>query len=226
MAQGYEQPAAGWNPLTGKRVFKSAREAWLIYGQYRFSVSERTFYNYVGKEKDCRSRPDGSFYVEDIEIIAQSHAWAPAPLFVWGVQQGGEGGNAEKNNDQGVRLQAAKIRQAEAEAELKEGELKRKRRELIPRSEYEQRLAAAAAIVGVKVEIFAYDKVREIIHMCDGDPAKEDSLREYLLKEGRAWLHSFSRAADYDVSLVTVDDDEGSQQSDFTELNDEASNFD
>ena len=226
MAQGYDQPGPGWNPLTGKRIFKSAREAWLIYGKYRFSVSPRTFYTYVGKKGDCPPRADGCFYVEDIEIIAQSRAWAPTSSFVQGVQPGGEGGSSSINNDQGFKLQAAKIRQAEAEAELKEMELARKRRELMPRSEYEQRLAAAGAVVGTEAETFVYDKVREIIHVCEGKPEKEDSLREYLLREVRTWLHAFSRPVDYEISFLPIDDNEGSQQNNLTGLTDETGDID
>ena len=79
---------------------------------------------------------------------------------------------------------------------------------MLPRSEYEQRLAAAAAVVGTAAETFVYDSVREIIYRCEGNPEKEDSLREYLLEEVRKWLHAFSPPADYVVEFVE-DDEEG-----------------
>ena len=95
----------GWCPLTGQRVFRSALKAWEIYGQYRFSVSQRNFLTYVGKGKACPPRSDGSLYVEDIEMIAQSRAWPPASSFVRGAPTGGEGGRSPEEMDLGAEYQ-------------------------------------------------------------------------------------------------------------------------
>jgi hypothetical protein len=91
---------------------------------------------------------------------------------------------------------------ARLDREDREIDLAKKRKELLPVREYEQRLAAAAAVIGTEAETFVYDSVREIIHLCDGKPEKEDSLREYLLGKVRAWLHAFSQSVDYQVELM------------------------
>lgn len=199
---GLDNAASGWDPICGQRVFRSARQAWMVYGKYRFSVSERSFYNYVGSGKACPPRVDDRFYVEDIELVAKSQAWPLAFAFVRGAQKGGEGEGRTEDLDLNIRIQEEKLRRLQIDTESAEMDLAKKRKELLPRSEYEQRLAAAAAVVGIEAETFVYDKVREIIHVCSGEPEKEDSLREYLLKEVRTWLHAFSRAADYDVALI------------------------
>jgi hypothetical protein len=192
---------SGWNPLTGKRVFKSAHEAWQIYGQYRFAVSARTFQTYVGKHKACAPRPDGKLYVEDIEMLAKAEAWAPAPSFVWGAQKGGEGEVSKEELEIGAKMQLEKLKGMEMDNEERRIKLGKELRELLPVKEYEQRLAAAAAIVGTEAETFVYDNVREIIHLCDGKPEKENSLREYLLGKVKVWLNAFSRSVDYEVTF-------------------------
>ena len=203
---GQKIAESGWDPIFGLRVFRSARSAWMAYGKYRFSVSERTFYNYVGIGKACRPRDDGRYCVEDIELLAQSQAWPLASLFVRGAQRGGEG--ESHNGDLGISIetQRERLRKFRIDADSAEIDLLKKQRELLPRSEYEQRLAAAAAVVGTEAETFVYDKVREIIHVCEGKPEKEDILREFLLHEVRGWLHSFSSMADYDVTLIEDDE--------------------
>lgn len=201
---------SGWSPLTGQRAFKSAREAWLVYGQYRFSVSERTFYSRVGKGKDCPPGPDGLFHVEDIEIIAQVRAWPPAPAFVVGVRQGGEGEAAELDLDVGAEFQLERLKRARFETQLAELEVKRKLKEVLPRAVFEERMAAAAAVVGNEAEVFVYDNVREIIELCGGKAEKEVDLREFLLGKVRGWLHAFSLPANYIVEFeASAEDTEG-----------------
>ena len=214
MDMNTEQTQKGWCPLTGQRVFKSANQAWEIYGQYRFDVSPRSFMTYVGKNKVCRPRSDGRLYVEDIEMIAQSRAWPPASSFVRGAPTGGEGGSAQEDMDLGAEYQLEKVLKARIDRESAEIDLAKKRKEVLLVSEYEQRLAAAAAIVGTEAETFVYDNVREIIHLCDGNPEKEDSLREYLLDKVRGFLHAFSRPTDYQVEFVDEEEkiEEGSHQ--------------
>lgn len=201
MAQIKESPGPGWDPFIGQRVFKSARSAWMVYGQYRFSIAERTFYNYVGVGKTCAPRPDGQLCVEDIELFAQSQAWPVTPSFVRGAQKGGEGEADVEALELGVEFQKEKYRKMKMEADLVEIDLKKKLRELLPRSDYEKRLAAAAAVVSNGLETLVYDNVREMIHLCDGKPEKEDSLREYLLDKIRQALHAFSHATLYAVTL-------------------------
>ncbi len=199
----------------------------MVYGQHRFSVSERTFYNYVGHGKACPARPDGQFCVEDIEIIAKVQAWPPASLFVRGAQPGGEGGASPKELDIGAEIQAEKLEILKINRRAAEVDLQKKIKEVLPRKDFEQRLAAAAAIVGNEADVFVYDNVREIIHVCGGKPENEDSLREYLLGKVRGWCHAFSRPMEYEVefedrpegnygiSLEALTDDaekEGSQQ--------------
>ena len=198
---GQLSAAGGWNPYTGQRIFRSARAAWLIYGQHRFSVSERTFYTHVGKGKGCPPREDGQLYVEDIEFIAQSQAWPVASLFVRPSLTGGEGESGE-DFEVGAEYQKHRARKMKAEADMTEAERDRKLRELMPRSDYEKRLAAAAAVVSNGLETLVYDNVREIIHLCGGNPEKEDSLREYLLEKIRRTLHAFSYQSLYAVHLV------------------------
>lgn len=202
MTETADQTQKEWCPLVGQRVFKSANQAWEIYGQYRFSVSQRTFNTYVGKNKLCPPRSDGSYYVEDIEIIAESKGWAPTSSFVRGAQQGGEGEAAAYNSDIGAEIQKEKLLKARLEREDLEIDIAKKRKELLPVKDYEQRLAAAAAIVGNEAETFVYDNVREIIHLCGGKPEKEDSLREYLLEKVRGWLHGFSRPVSWELEFT------------------------
>ena len=45
--------------------------------------------------------------------------------------------------------------------------------ELLPRVNFEQRLAAAAVAVSTAAESWAYDKAREVIHVCEGNAALE-----------------------------------------------------
>jgi len=201
----------GWNPLLDQRVFRSANQAWEIYGQYRFDISPRTFQTFIGKEKDCPPRPDGKLYVEDIEIFATSRGWPPAPSFVvWRPLQGGGGGSdSDPRNDWGAVFQREKALKAQLDREEAQIEMDKKRKALIPVKEYEQRLAAAAAIVGNEAEAFVYDNVREIIFMCAGNPEKEDSLREYLLEKVRRWLHAFSAPQEYELEYVDEEHEGG-----------------
>jgi hypothetical protein len=204
---------SGWNPLTGMREFRSAHEAWQIYGRFRFAVSQRTFLTYVGKEKSCAPGPDGKYHVGDIELFAQAQAWPPAPSFGRGFQKGGEGGS-DKDSDKGARLATERIKKLELENKLTQMEVEKKAGELLPKREYEQRLAAAAAVVGIEAETFVYDSVREIIHQCEGKPEKEDSLREYLLEKVRRWLHAFAQAQSYIVELDDIQEIAENENSD------------
>lgn len=196
----------GWNPITGERIFKTANAAWEKFGQYRFDVSKRNFLSFVGKGKACPPRKNGNIYVEDIDLIGVSRGWPPAPSFVGGVAKGGKGEAASKEElDYAALYQREK---ALKEVILRKGEeikLQKVRGELITKTEYEQKLAAAAVVVGTSAETWAYDRVREVIHQCGGDPSREDVVREWLLCEVRAWLHAFSSPQDY---VVTLEDDE------------------
>jgi hypothetical protein len=196
-----------WCPLTGKRVFKSAREAWIIYGQFRFAVSERTFYNYVGKKKVCGPRQEGAFHVEDIEQIARVQAWPPTPSFVRPSVIAGGRGETETNKDTGEEIQRLKAENMRMENEFTRIKLEKELGKLIEKNLHEQLLAAGAAIVGIEAEIFVYDNVREIIHLCEGKPEKEDFLREYLLSKVRIWLNAFSQAKEYIVELEEGSDE-------------------
>lgn len=89
-----DETRPGWCPLTGQRTFRSANQAWEIYGQYRFSVAKRTFLSWVGKDKLCAPGEDGLYHVEDIEIISKARGWPPTPSFAGGVTQGGRGETA------------------------------------------------------------------------------------------------------------------------------------
>ena len=199
---GMNTGADGWDPIFGQRVFRSARNAWMVYGQYRFSVSERTFYNYVGEGKACFPRDDSKYFVEDIEMLAQSQGWPLASFFVRGAQTGGQGESRTEDFELGVEIQKEKHRKMKMEADLVEIDLKKKMKELLSRSDYEKRLAAAAAVVSNGLETLVYDNVREMIHLCGGSPEKEDSLREYLLEKIRKSLHAFSYQTLYAVSLI------------------------
>lgn len=204
----FEQQS-GWCALTGQRTFKSANQAWEIYAQYRFSISKRNFLSYVGKGKPCLPRESGAYHVEDIELFSKFKGWPPAPAFVRGVTQGGEGGISPTEIEYGELYQKEK---ALKEGILREGEaikLQKTKGELIPRRDYEQQLAAAAIVVGTSAETFVYDSVREIIHICNGDPAKEDDLREFMLHRVRGWLHAFSNQAHYQVDFF---EDENSDE--------------
>lgn len=194
----------GWNPFTGERIFRSANAAWEGYGKYRFAISKRTFLSFVGKGNPCPPRSDGRLHVEDIEIIACSRGWAPTPFFVGGLPKGGEGEGAsakKDNDDYGALYQREKALKEGILRKREELSLKRMRGELIDRVEYERKMAAAAVVVATAAETWAYDKTREIIHVCDGNPEREDVVREWLLREVRAWLNAFSRPQDYVVTL-------------------------
>ena len=199
---GQTDGAAAWNPFTGQRVFRSARAAWVTYGQHRFSFTERTFYNHVGKGKGCPPREDGRFYIEDIELFAQSHGWPVTSLFVRGAQEGGRGESPIEDFEVGRKYQEEKYLKARIERRSAEIDLQKKVKEVLLRSDYEKRLAAAAAVVSNGLETLVYDHVREMIHLCGGKPEKEDSLREYLLEKIRVTLHAFSYKTLYAVSLV------------------------
>jgi hypothetical protein len=191
----------GWCPLTGKRIFKSAREAWIIYGQHRFLISERTFYNYVGKNKICGARVEGTFHVEDIEQVSRAQAWPPAPSFVRPIRVAGEGEERKGDMDTAEEIQRLKMENLRMENEFTRIKLEKEQGKLVEKSLHEQVLAAGAAIVGTEAEIFVYDNVREIIHICEGKAEKEDSLREYLLLKVKTWLHAFSQPKEYFVEL-------------------------
>lgn len=192
----------GWDPLTGPRIFRSANAAFEKYGQYRFDVSKRNFLMFVGKGKACPPRDDGSVYVEDVEIIGNSRGWPPTPSFVWRDPQGGEGGGASAEEIQyGALYQKEKALKEAALREKEELLLQKMRGDLIAKSDHDRALAAAAVVVGSAAETWAYDKARDLIHQCCGDPAQEDTFREYLLREVRGWLHAFSRPQEYVVDL-------------------------
>ncbi|MBD8896206.1 hypothetical protein IG626_09350 [Desulfovibrio desulfuricans] len=196
----------GWNPFTGERIFKTANAAWEKFGQYRFDVSKRNFLNFVGKGKACPPRKNGNICVEDIEIIGVSRGWPPAPAFVGGVSKGGKGeGASEESQDYAALYQREKALKEEVLRKGEELKLQKARGELITRVEYEQKLAAAAVVVATSAETWAYDRAREMIHQCGGDPAREDRVREWLLYEVRGWVHAFSRPQDY---VVTLEEDE------------------
>ena len=132
-------PQDGWNPLTGRREFRSANQAWDMYGQYRFGIAKRTFLNYVGKEKRCRPRPDMTYHVEDIEKFSISEGWPPAPAFARLAPQGERGGSADATC-YGEMYQMEKALTQRAVRQAKELEVDRKLKRLIPRELYEQSL--------------------------------------------------------------------------------------
>lgn len=200
-----ETNGSGWCPLTGQRSFRSGNAAWEGYGQHRFAISKRTFLTWVGKGKACPPRSDGFCHVEDIEMFSKSKAWPPAPSFAGGVQKGGEGGESPEEIEYGAMYQREKALKEAILREKEEISLKKMKGELLPRAEYEQRLAAAAIVVGTAAETWAYDKAREVIHQCEGNPAKEDEVREFLLREVRAWLHAFSVPREYLVELSAAE---------------------
>lgn len=191
----------GWNPLTGLRTFRSGNAAWEGYGKYRFAISQRTFLTWVGKKKACPPRADGLCYVEDIEIFSESKGWPPTPSFAGPYQKGGAGEASEeqlKCGEMRERERALRERIAREKEQILLDKLKGK---LLPREELEQQLAAAAVAVSTAAEAWAYDKARELIHVCDGNAALEDTVREYLLREVRLWLNAFSVPREYLVEL-------------------------
>lgn len=200
----------GWNPLTGPRTFRSGNAAWEGYGKYRFSISQRTFLTWIGKNKACPPRADGLCHVEDIELFSESRGWPPAPAFAGPYQKGGEG---EAASEETIRCGEMRERErAKRERIAREREqilLDRLKGELLPRAEYERQLAAAAVVVSTAAESWAYDKAREIIHVCEGNAALEDTVREYLLREVRAWLNAFSSPREYLVDLQPGENIEG-----------------
>ena len=204
-------PQDGWNPLTGRREFRSANQAWDMYGQYRFGIAKRTFLNYVGKEKRCRPRPDMTYHVEDIEKFSTSEGWPPAPAFARLAPQGERGGNADATC-YGEMYQMEKALTQRAVRQAKELEVDRKLKRLSPRELYEQSLAAAAVVTSTGLEAFVYDSVREIIHLCGGTLEKEDALREYMLERVKDCLNGFSEAFEYDVELEARLDEEAEKE--------------
>lgn len=58
-------------------------------------------------------------------------------------------------------------------------------------------------------ETWVYDSVREIIHTCGGNPAKEDELRDWLLLRVRGWLNGFAAPKEYEVDLLEDEGPEG-----------------
>ena len=204
-------PQDGWNPLTGRREFRSANQAWDMYGQYRFGIAKRTFLNYVGKEKRCRPRPDMTYHVEDIEKFSISEGWPPAPAFARLAPQGKRGGSADATC-YGEMYQMEKALTQRAVRQAKELEVDRKLKRLIPRELYEQSLAAAAVVTSTGLEAFVYDSVREIIHLCGGTLEKEDALREYMLERVKDCLNGFSEAFEYDVELEARLDEEAEKE--------------
>ena len=204
-------PQEGWNPLTGKREFRSANQAWDMYGQYRFGIAKRTFLNYVGKEKQCRPRHDLLYHIEDIEKFSMSSGWPPAPSFARLVPQGGEGGSAD-STCYSEMYQMEKALTQRAIRRVKEIEVDRKEKRLIPRDLYEQSLAAAAVVASTGLEAFVYDSVREIIHVCGGSLEREEALREYMLDGVRSCLNGFSESFQYDVELESRLDEESEKE--------------
>lgn len=192
----------GWNPFTGARVFKSANAAWEFYGKYRFACAKRTFLQYVGKQLDVRPASDGLYHVEDIELFAKSKAWPPAPSFALPpLAERGAGANAEEIH-YGALFQKEKALKEAALREREELDLAREKGEVLPMVEYEQRLAAAATVVAVAAENFAHESAREIIHICEGNPMKEEVLREWLMEQMREWLDSFSKPVEYELDFI------------------------
>ena len=195
----------GWNPLTGPRTFRSGNAAWEGYGKYRFSISQRTFLTWVGKKKACPPRADGLCHVEDIEIFSESKGWPPAPAFVGPYSQGGEGDASEETIKAGEMRERERALRERIAREREEILLDKLKGELLPRVNFEQRLAAAAVAVSTAAESWAYDKAREVIHVCEGNAALEDTVREYLLREVRAWLNAFSVPREYLIELRSDD---------------------
>ena len=185
-------PQDGWNPLTGRREFRSANQAWDMYGQYRFGIAKRTFLNYVGKEKRCRPRPDMTYHVEDIEKFSISEGWPPAPAFARLAPQGERGGNADATC-YGEMYQMEKALTQRAVRQAKELEVDRKLKRLIPRELYEQSLAAAAVVTSTGLEAFVYDSVREIIHLCGGTLEKEFGRPFRSVEDALAFFRLYSR---------------------------------
>lgn len=156
----------------------------------------------------CLPREDGLYYVEDIEIISKSRGWPPAPSFVGGVTQGGEGGGSPQEIAYAEIYQQEKALKERALRQQEEIKLQKMAGEVILRADYEQQLAAAALVVGTSAETFVYDSVREIIHTCGGNPAKEDELRDWLLLRVRGWLNGFAAPKEYEVDLLADEDPE------------------
>lgn len=204
-----DETRPGWCPLTGQRTFRSANQAWEIYGQYRFSVAKRTFLSWVGKDKLCAPGEDGLYHVEDIEIISKARGWPPTPSFAGGITQGGAGGNSPAEIAYAEMFQQEKALKERAIRKQEEIKLQKMTGEVMLREDYEQNLAAAALVVGTAAETWVYDSVREIIHTCGGNPAKEDELRDWLLLRVRGWLNGFAAPKEYEVDLLEDEGPEG-----------------
>lgn len=173
----------------------SANAAWIEFGQPRWEISRRTFYNYVGPRANCKPRADGRYHADDIVKIAQAAGWRPLPSVRPGTQ-GGEGGKGD-----GDTLLRERIRRERLRADNEELDLRKRRGELVERREMERLLAAAVVVLENEMMNWVHEKARGIIHLVGGDPRHEQGLVDHLREGGRRWLHQFSMKATYRVEV-------------------------
>lgn len=187
--------APGASTVKAATSWASANAAWIEFGQHRWEISRRTFYNYVGPRANCKPRADGRYHADDIVKIAQAAGWRPHPSVRPGTQ-GGEGGKGD-----GDTLLRERIRRERLRADNEELDLRKRRGELVERREMERLLAAAVVVLENEMMNWVHEKARGIIHLVGGDPRREQDLVDHLREGSRRWLHQFSMKATYRVEV-------------------------
>lgn len=145
-----------------------------------FKTSVRGVYDHVAKGK-LRKHKDGTFLRQDVERYAARHL----PRL--------DGGTGDKHTE---TLQRDKL-QADVQRAIEDARLKRLRADLldgklVPAAQYEQALAARAALFKRSLSAWCHHVVDRAIETCNGDPKKAPLLLDVLLAAVREYLNQYA----------------------------------
>lgn len=179
--------------------FKSVNQAWEQAGRHMFSVSRRTFFNWIGSGKPCPPRPDGHYHFDDIVNLARLQGWEWASVPAGLPAEGGVGGSTiEQINTQRARREKYK-------ANMEELDWRKRLGEVVEREDMERQMVAMVAVLGSELENMAYSKALELIHVAGGDRQNEVAVQEHLLELFHDVMNAMARGGEYEVAFSDED---------------------
>lgn len=181
-----------------EKFYNSINQAWVQFGQEGWQISRRTFFNYVGKDKQVKPI-GGKYYESDISELAQQLGWVPIGKKVEAEQPDEEG----LTGDAAKRFQEAKAKDKEYEAELRRLKLEQTQGKLIDRESVEMLMAGKTSVLDTGLRQLFLMKGRELIHAVEGNPEHEDAFIQLLNDELDELLSEFARTDEITMEFVS-----------------------
>lgn len=180
--------------------YTSINQAWEQFGKVQWQISRRTFFNYVGKNKQVPPL-NGKYYEDDISELALQLGWVPIGKATDADQPDEEG----LTGDSAKRFQEAKAKDKEFEAELKRLKLEKELGKLIDRDNVEMIMAGKTAVLDTGLRQLFLMKARDLIFAVGGNAEREDAFIEMVNDELDALFSEFAR-----IDEITVEFSSGS----------------